>query len=121
MLSDDENFLFFVDAPSAPLNLTVLKSSSSSITISWSPPNKTGKYPIIAYLVERESPSGIRAGVNYTKLDKTGSSNSSKKYEYTFVNLKEDIKYKIYVSAYNLAGRGDEATQIFQTVSKPGW
>ena len=120
MLSDDENFLFFADAPSAPLDLTRSKTSKSSITISWAVPKDKGSYPIIAYLVETESPSGFRAGVNYTKLDKTGS---SKKYEHTFASLKEDLRYKIFVSAYNLAGRGDEATQIFETVSssKQGW
>ena len=118
MLSSDELFrIIFLDAPSAPTNLTRIKSTANLITITWSAPKETGHHPIKYYLVETGSSTSFDRGKNYTVI------NGRTKYEHTFRYLKPNTKYSVYVSAYNNLGRGAEATQTYETVTYgvPGW
>ena len=121
MLSRDEVFsIIFLDVPSAPVDLIRTKSTYSSITIRWNAPKDTGNYHIITYFVERESTAdNNRIGTNYTDMDAFGGSPA---YGHTFHNLQSNTTYMVYVSAYNLAGKGAVARQTYETVpyTRPG-
>ena len=105
--------MFFPDAPSAPTNVIRTKSNNSSITISWGAPSDIGNKPITKYSLAMDSPTSVSKSETYSVIG------NATKYEYTFVKLKENSSYTVYVSAYNLFGKGNEAKLIFETVSYP--
>lgn len=104
-------FILCLVGPNAPQNLGLVKSDKSSLTIRWSAPIPLlGKrFPIYKYFIEREQSRAHRSGISYPV---TGTSDQ---YTYTLSNLTANTIYKIYVSAYNHAGKGPPISGSFET------
>ena len=100
--------------PSVPIDLILIESTNTSITIRWGTPKKKGYYPITGYFIEREGVTSARTGAYYTALA------TSSYYRHTFYNLIADSVYKVYVCSNTLSGRGPDATANFKTDPTPG-
>lgn len=91
------------DVPSSPAAPEVKDKTKSSITLSWSPPDKDGGSPIKGYIIElHEEGSPDWRRVN--PADKLHPST-----EITVPDLKEGKKCKFRIYAVNAAGQSEPA------------
>lgn len=91
------------DVPSAPGSPEVKDKTKSSVTLSWSPPDKDGGSPIKGYIIEvHEEGSPDWRRVN--PADKLHPST-----EITVPDLKEGKKCKFRIYAVNAAGNSEPA------------
>lgn len=103
MLKTDQHSAHLSDPPSSPGTPEVKDKTKSSITLSWSPPDKDGGSPIKGYIVEvhdEGSPDWRRVN----PADKLHSST-----EITVPDLKEGKKCKFRIYAVNAAGNSEPA------------
>ena len=89
-----------IGAPEPPKSLYVL-SNINAVTLSWSPPDKYGKTPIIKYNIYLLDES------NNSKLIATVKSTKSSIYIFTISNLTMGKKYSFYVTAVNSVGESN--------------
>ncbi len=109
--------ILFSDLPTAPLELRRLRSTSTSITVAWKAPAENGNRPINTYYLEIQNTGTFsRNGTNITTVG------AFPKLEYTFNYLQPNVLYRVYVSAYNLVGKGVAAEQSYKAeYVAPGW
>ncbi|XP_062067255.1 myosin-binding protein H [Lepus europaeus] len=104
------------DIPSAPLQLALEDVSSSSVTVSWEPPEKLGKLGIQGYVLElRREGASEWVPVNARPLMVT---------QQTVRNLALGDKFFLRVLAVSLAGAGppavlDQPIHIMETIEAP--
>ncbi|XP_067913687.1 immunoglobulin-like and fibronectin type III domain-containing protein 1 [Heterodontus francisci] len=103
--------------PGPPVKPNILNASSKSITLSWTPPHKTGSSRIIGYIIEkRKKGSNIWNAV-------TDSPVTGKKW--TVTDVVEGLEYEFRVIAVNSSGPGEpscetEAVFARELIKLPG-
>ena len=85
--------------PTAARNLKVTHSASTSITIQWNPPIRTGR-PDYYYVIEHSDPDDVSKYIRHNENGVKGTS-------YTLDNLRPDTIYIIQVSVNNGVSRQD--------------
>ena len=106
--------IHLLDKPSEPEDLKATNVTSSSASLQWRAPSKTGGLPITSYLVERRDKrwgSWVKAGT--TKGGVT---------TFDVTSLLEGSEYYFRVAAANDEGCGPfvEMTQAVMPVKEPG-
>ena len=105
----------FLDLPSAPLRITLIESTNTSIKIGWTAPLHPGVTRITDYYMVLHHPNSTTTMTNYTVSSWTPI------LQYTFTNLSPNLKYGIRISAYNAIGRGQQsALAEFQAINRKG-
>lgn len=99
------------DVPSPPGKPNVVDIDSTSMTISWSPPESDGGTPITGYLIEKKD----RFSPRWTKVKETAIMETV----YTVVDLKEGTEYQFRVIAKNKVGESKPSEPSDTKVAKP--
>uniref|UniRef100_A0A8C9VJ94 Uncharacterized protein n=1 Tax=Scleropages formosus TaxID=113540 RepID=A0A8C9VJ94_SCLFO len=88
--------------PSAgPLQVTVIDTTRTSVSLAWSPPEEEGGSSIIGYLIEMQKIDQIE----WTKCNTT----PVKICEYTLTHMPQGAEYRFRVMACNAGGPGEPA------------
>nr|XP_006823015.1 PREDICTED: titin-like [Saccoglossus kowalevskii] len=99
------------DVPDAPSRPTVTETNSTSITITWTPPDSNGGSPITGYVIEKKDQYGTRwEKAHRTKVVET---------LFTVEGLKEKNEYTFRVAAENKAGVGKFSEPSKPAIAKP--
>jgi len=93
--------MLLVDPPGQPSAPVVKDKSTSSVTLSWTPPEKDGGSPIKGYIVEVQD-EGSHEWRRINTPEKLILSNS-----YTVSGLKENKKCRFRIVAVNAAGESE--------------
>lgn len=93
--------MLLVDPPGQPPAPVVTDKSTSSVTLSWTPPEKDGGSPIKGYIVEVQD-EGSHEWRRINTPEKLILSNS-----YTVSGLKENKKCRFRIVAVNAAGESE--------------
>lgn len=93
--------MLLVDPPGQPPAPVVTDKSTSSVTLSWTPPEKDGGSPIKGYIVEVQD-EGSHEWRRINTPEKLILSNS-----YTVPGLKENKKCRFRIVAVNVAGESE--------------
>ncbi|XP_053376883.1 twitchin-like [Mercenaria mercenaria] len=93
--------------PGAPTELDVAKRTSSSITLSWKPPRKSGYSRIHTYYLMMKDCEGNSAWTYLTTLQAF-----DRFMDYKVTGLKPNHQYRFRVNAENSAGLGPHAETI---------
>ncbi|XP_038047568.1 titin-like [Patiria miniata] len=97
------------DIPGSPSAPSVTDITSTSMTLSWSPPTTDGGSPITGYVIEKQEPFSSR----WTPVETfTGTSG-------TIGGLREGNEYQFRVVAANKAGNGKPSASSQPRVAKP--
>lgn len=93
--------LHIIDPPSQPAAPVVTDKTTSSVTLSWTPPEKDGGSPIKGYIVEVQDEGSLewRRMNTQEKLILTNA--------YTVSGLKENKKCRFRIVAVNTAGESE--------------
>ena len=84
------------DAPDAPKKLTATDVTSSSMTLTWQPPESDGGSPITGYVLEKKSPNSGR----WIRVSKSPIKDTT----FTLEDLPEGEELEFRVMAENTAG-----------------
>ncbi|XP_072180965.1 twitchin-like [Diadema setosum] len=99
------------DVPGPPGRPTILEVDSTTMTITWTPPENDGGSPVTGYIVEKKD----RTSSRWSKVKET----SIEEVVYTVVDLKEGNDYQFRVSAENKAGVGKPSEPSDMRRAKP--
>lgn len=88
--------------PAPPLNLKVLDSTKSTVTLGWTKPVSTGGAPIIGYVVEMRPQGSAKKGDDGWKRCNVAA--QLVVCDFTVTSLDDQLVYEFRVSAQNQVG-----------------
>lgn len=102
--------MLYVEPPSQPPAPEVTDKTTSSVSLSWTPPEKDGGSPIKGYIVEVQD-EGSLEWRRINTPDKMILTNS-----YTVSGLKENKKCRFRIVAVNAAGESEPSPRTADTI-----
>ncbi len=104
------NFSFKIEPPSAPKNLSVVKTDVGKVTLSWKPPDNDGGSPVTGYILQ-VAPAGGKKKKYDTVAKPDGNT-----FQYEVTGLKDGKEYVFRIKAENPAGASEELAELNKSV-----
>jgi hypothetical protein len=97
--SPQTSSFLIVDAPSAPLQLEVLASDATHVSLRWQQPSSSGGQPLTGFQIHREDCSDVSAPAAVLIATLPAST-----FTYTDSTVTAGLEYKYFAAAYNALG-----------------
>ena len=99
------------DAPEAPVEAEVKRTSPTSVELTWARPRSDGGSEVTGYIIEKKPKSGPWTKVTTDTVDGTS---------FTVRNLPEDEDVEFRITAVNKAGVGKPSKTVVIAILPPG-